>query len=324
MPRAAEDAVLDLEHQPTAEFRAAVLAGLAQPRKQIPSKYFYDAEGSRLFDQICELPEYYPTRTETGILRDNAAAIAELLPPGAVLVEYGSGASVKVRILLDALRRPAGYVPIDISREHLRAAASSLASDYAGLAVQPVFADFTRPLPLPQTLPAGTRVGFFPGSTIGNLHPKDAAGLLAGFAQQLGADGWLLIGVDLKKDPAILHAAYNDAAGVTAAFNRNLLVRANRELAADFDIDSFDHQAFWNADAGRIEMHLVSAVAQSARIAGRTFRFEAGESIHTENSYKYAPEDFRALAAGAGWRTAASFLDADRLFAVFLMACNRR
>ncbi len=316
----ADDTVIDVEHQPVREFARAVLAGLAQAQKQIPSKFFYDAEGSRLFDKICELPEYYPTRTEISILRDNAAAIAEELPPGAVLVEYGSGASVKVRLLLDAMQRPAAYVPIDISREHLRAAAAELAGDYPRLSVLPVHADFTKPLMLRCRLPEGPRVGFFPGSTIGNFHPPEATRLLSGFAQNLGPGGLLLIGVDLKKDPRILHAAYNDAAGITAAFNRNLLQRANRELEGSFDVEAFDHHAFWNADASRIEMHLVSSTAQAASVAGHWFYFTAGESIHTENSYKYAPDEIHLVAKAAGFRPVCLWTDAQQLFGVSLLA----
>jgi len=320
MDQFADDAVLDLVPDTVAEFRGAVLTGLAKLQKAIPSQFFYDAEGSRLFDRICTLPEYYPTRAETGILRHNAAAVAAALPPQAVLVEYGSGASVKVRLLLDALERPAAYVPIDISRQHLLAAASVLAFDYPALAVMPVCADFTRFPALPPALLPGPRVGFFPGSTIGNFHPADATRLLRRFRRQLGPHGSLLIGVDLKKDPAILHAAYNDAAGVTAAFNRNLLARANRELSASFDIEAFAHDAFWNAPAGRIEMHLRSTVAQKVLVAGRSFRFTAGETIHTENSYKYTLDEFRACAVAAGFAPAAVWTDPAGLFSVHLLA----
>jgi dimethylhistidine N-methyltransferase len=324
MARSAKIPVLELEEHPTAEFRAAVLAGLAQRQKQIPSKFFYDAEGSRLFDQICLLPEYYPTRTETAILRANADGIADSLPAEAVLVEYGSGASIKIRILLDGLTRPSGYVPIDISRDHLRDAARALAIDYPHLAIRPVCGDFALPLSLPRDMPSGPRVGFFPGSTIGNLHPADAVQLLARFAGHLGPGGWLLIGVDLKKDIRLLHAAYNDAAGITAAFNRNLLVRINRELNGNFDIDSFDHSAFWNVEAGRIEMHLVSAITQTARVAGRSFGFAAGESIHTENSYKYTDDEFRRLAVKAGFQPVTVWSDGDRLFSVHLLSVAGR
>lgn len=312
--------VLDLAHDPASEFRAAVLNGLAQLQKTIPSKFFYDAEGSRLFDHICALPEYYPTRTETGILRASAGAIAAALPPQVVLVEYGSGASVKIRLLLDALDRPAAYIPIDISGGHLRASASVLAFDYPKVAVIPVCADFTRPTALPPALPEGPRVGFFPGSTIGNFHPPDAKRLLRSFHRQLGPQGRLLIGIDLKKDPAVLHAAYNDAVGVTAAFNRNLLVRAKRELAASFDLDAFEHLAFWNPAAGRVEMHLRSRIRQTVFVGGRPFRFAAGETIHTENSYKYSVDEFTALGRAAGFATVAAWTDARQLFSVLMLA----
>jgi len=320
MDHALDDSILELARAPASELRAAVLNGLGQLQKTILSKFFYDAEGSRLFDRICALPEYYPTRTETAILRAHASAIAAALPPRVVLVEYGSGASVKIRLLLDALDRPAAYVPIDISGSHLRAAASVLAFDYPAVTVIPVCADFTRPTALPPGLPEGARVGFFPGSTIGNFHPPEARRLLRSFRRQLGPGGRLLIGIDLKKDPAILHAAYNDAAGVTAAFNRNLLARINRELDASFDLAAFEHLAFWNPAAGRMEMHLRSRIRQTVFVAGRPFRFSAGETIHTENSYKYSVEEFTALGDAAGWATASLWTDPERLFSVLLLA----
>lgn len=319
MDQVFDDCVLDLIQDTVGEFRAAVVSGLAKLQKAIPSQFFYDAEGSHLFDHICTLPEYYPTRTEIAILRHNAAAIAAALPSRTVLVEYGSGASVKVRLLLNALK-PAAYIPIDIARQHLHAAASVLAFDYPALAVMPVCADFTRHSALPRGLPPGPRVGFFPGSTIGNFHPADATRLLRRFRRQLGPQGSLLIGVDLKKDPAILHAAYNDAAGITAAFNRNLLVRANRELSASFDLETFAHYAFWNAPAGRIEMHLRSTVAQEVLVADRSFRFTAGETIHTENSYKYTMDEFRMRAVAAGFAPVAVWTDRAGLFSVHLLA----
>lgn len=303
-----------------AEFRAAVLDGLSRPAKAIPSKFFYDAEGSALFERICELEEYYPTRTEMAILREHAAAIAAMLPAQAVLVEFGSGASAKVRLLLDALNSPACYVPIDISGEHLHEAARQLAADYPELPILPVCADFTRAFRLPERLPNGPRIGFFPGSTIGNFHPHDAASVLRGFARQLGTAGRLLIGVDLKKDERILHAAYNDGAGITAAFNLNLLARINRELDGTFALDGFRHRAIYNAAAGRIEMYLDSTRRQSAAAGGRTFRFAAGEAIHTENSYKYTVEDFGRIAAAAGWQPAAVWTDAAGLFSIHLLA----
>jgi L-histidine N-alpha-methyltransferase len=316
--RAAGSLTLEAEVDATEEFRTAVLTGLSRPHKQIPSKFFYDAEGSRLFERICELDEYYPTRAETEILTEEAGAIASLLPRGVVLLEFGSGASVKVRLLLDALDRPACYVPIDISREHLLAAAESLSRDYPELTVSPLHADFTRPFRLPKTLPDGPRLGFFPGSTIGNFHPPQVKRMLTRFADRLGSAGWLLIGVDLKKDPRILHAAYNDPTGVTAAFNLNLLARINRELGGTFDLDGFRHRALYNADAGRIEMYLTSRRAQTARVDGRVFHFRAGESIHTENSYKYSLTEFRDLAVAAGYLPAGLWCDAQALFSVQL------
>jgi dimethylhistidine N-methyltransferase len=324
MPSSAEsvcvpEADIDIKQ----EFRTAVLSGLARPVKQIPSKFFYDAEGSRLFEKICTLDEYYPTRAETEILTDRADEIAALLPEGVVLLEFGSGASLKVRLLLNALR-PRCYVPIDISREHLLAAADSLSRDYRAIAVSPVCADFTHPFRLPDAVPARPRLGFFPGSTIGNFHPPEAAHILARFAEQLGPGGWLLIGVDLKKDHHILHAAYNDAAGVTAAFNLNLLARINRELDGSFDVGGFRHRAVYNTDAGRIEMYLMSRHTQGASVAGRTFRFRAGESIHTENSYKYSLPEFSRLAVSAGYRSAAVWCDSAGLFSVHLLAVNAR
>lgn len=306
------------------EFRAAVLTGLAAPQKEISAKFFYDAEGSRLFDRICELDEYYPTRTEMAILSVQIDAIVGLLPSRPVLVEFGSGASLKVRLLLDALDRPACYVPIEISRDHLLRAAEALARDYPDLPIVPVHADFTRPFRWPDTLPQRPRLGFFPGSTIGNFHPADATRILAQFARQLGSNGWLLIGVDLKKDPAILHAAYNDAAGVTAAFNLNLLTRINRELGGTFNVDAFRHDAFYNRDAGRVEMHLRSVHGQSVRVAGRVFHFSEDESIHTENSYKYSLAEFRAVAVAAGYQPAAVWTDRQRLFSVHLLSVAPR
>jgi L-histidine Nalpha-methyltransferase len=303
----------------TVEFRDAVLSGLARPRKEIPSKFFYDAEGSRLFERICELDEYYPTRTEITILRQSADRIATMLPPRPLLLEFGSGASVKVRLLLDALEQPAGYVPIDISGEHLLAAAEQLARDYPNVPILPVCADFTRRFRLPGALPEAVRVGFFPGSTIGNFHPRDAARILRGFATQLGSDGWLIIGVDLKKPLRLLHAAYNDEAGITAAFNLNLLARANRELGGTFDVESFRHRAIYNPEAGRIEMYLTSLCAQTVRVAGRRFRFYRGESIHTENSHKYSVEEFQLIATAAGYQPATVLIDPNRLFSVHVL-----
>jgi dimethylhistidine N-methyltransferase len=298
-------------------FRDAVLCGLGRPRKSIPCKFFYDTRGSWLFEEICRLPEYYPTRTEIAILEENSDDIAAQMGPHCRLIEFGSGASQKVRILLQALDRPAAYVPVDISREHLREAANSLAEDFPSVPVVAVCADYTRPFALPPLPGAkGKRVGFFPGSTIGNFEPDAAVAFLANYASVLGPGGEMLIGVDLKKDPEILDAAYNDRAGVTAAFNLNLLERVNRELDGDLDIDRFEHVAFYSEAEGRVEIYIRSQADQQAQIAGRRFGFEAGELIHTEYSYKYSVREFRSLAADAGFRPVDTWTDPAELFSV--------
>lgn len=310
----------DLE--PTrAEFGAAVLDGLSTTPKTLPCKFFYDAEGSRLFDRICQLPEYYPTRTESGILRERVGEIAALVGPAARLVEFGSGAGVKIRLLLAALVRPAAYVPVDISRNHLVAAASGLARDFPRLKIAPVCADYTKPFSLPvlPTTETGATVGFFPGSTIGNFTPAEARDFLSTARQLLGPGSWMVIGVDLKKDLGILLPAYDDPEGVTAAFNLNLLRRINRELGGTFELEQFAHEARWNEAASRIEMHLVSRRDQTVEISGRSFAFRAGETIHTENSHKYAHDAFEALAADAGYRTVAVWTDPDRLFSLWVL-----
>jgi dimethylhistidine N-methyltransferase len=300
-------------------FAADVVEGLSRPQKAIPPKYFYDAEGSRLFEAICDLPEYYPTRTEIGILRAAAGEIAAAIPPRAALVEFGSGASVKTRLVLDAAPQIAAYAPIDISREALAAAAKAIGGDYPGLAVAPLADDFTNALQLPRQIEGMPRVGFFPGSTIGNFTPREAGEFLESARRLLGPGAGFLVGVDLVKDREVLVAAYDDAQGVTAAFNRNLLVRINRELDADFDVEAFAHRAVWNAEASRIEMHLESLRDQTATVAGRRFVFAAGETIHTENSCKYTPEAFAALAAEAGWRVQCSWISPRPQFAVILL-----
>jgi len=298
-------------------FRDAVLAGLGRAQKTLPCKFFYDARGSALFEQICEVPEYYLTRTEIAILEEYSDAIAKHLGAHCRLVELGSGSSRKVRILLEALEAPAAYVPVDISRDYLRSAAAGLSADFPELPVVAVCADYTRAFPLPP-LPgsAGKRVGFFPGSTIGNFEPEAVVRFLAHCAELLGPEGEMLIGADLKKDPAILNAAYNDRAGINAAFNLNLLERVNRELDGDIDIDQFEHLAFYNPDEGRMELYLKSLADQNASIAGTRFRFTEGELIHTENSYKYAIPEFRALAARAGFAAVHSWTDRNALFSV--------
>jgi dimethylhistidine N-methyltransferase len=301
-------------------FRDAVLSGLAQHPKTIPPTYFYDARGSELFDQICRLPEYYPTRTEIGILSRYAGEIAMCIGAGAQIVEYGSGSSDKVRIVLDALEDPVAYVPVDISGEYLGGVADRLASDYAGLEVTAVVADYRRPFAVPAPRRrALNRASLFTGSTIGNFSPEEALSFLRHAARRLSGGGALVIGADLRKDPNILHAAYNDSAGVTAAFNLNLLARINRELDGDFDVAAFAHYAFYNPQAGRIEMHLVSRRAQRVTIAGQTFQFGNGESIHTENSYKFDIDEFRDMARRAGFVPEALWMDDERRFSVHLL-----
>lgn len=300
------------------DFLGAVLDGLGRPHKTLPCKFFYDETGSALFDAICDQPEYYPTRTELGILAAAASEIADLAGRGGALVEYGSGSSLKTRLLLDALV-PAIYMPIDISREHMLAACHTLAQDYPALHLMAVCADYTRPFRLPPTASQNRRLAFFPGSSIGNFAPLEALRFLKQVAQQLSGGDGLLIGVDLKKDPAVLNAAYNDAAGVTAAFNLNLLTRCNRELDADFDLDGFAHRAFYNAAAGRVEMHIESQREQTATVAGHAFTFAAGETIHTENSYKYEPDEFQRLAGQAGFELQRTWTDPGRLFGVLYL-----
>jgi dimethylhistidine N-methyltransferase len=298
-------------------FRDAVLAGLDQEPKALPCKFFYDARGSALFEQICRLPEYYLTRTEIAILEEHAGAIAAHIGAHCRLIELGSGASRKVRILLRALEAPVAYVPVDISRELLREAAQRLAADFPKLPVIAVCADYTRPFPLPPLPgPAGKRVGFFPGSTIGNFEPEQVVRFLAHCAQLLGPAGEMLVGVDLKKDRVILERAYNDRAGLNAAFNLNLLERVNRELDGDIAIERFEHVAFYNEAKGRMELYLKSLAEQTATIAGHAFHFAEGELIHTENSYKYAIPEFHALAARAGFLPVHTWTDRDNLFSV--------
>jgi dimethylhistidine N-methyltransferase len=302
---------------PTQDFLRDVLAGLARPDRRLPCKYFYDERGSRLFEQICELPEYYPTRCELAILQDHGAAIADRLGPGCVLVEYGSGSGRKTCLLLDHLAGPAAYVPVDISRDYLLAWARRLVRDYPHIDVVPLCADFTRPFRLPTSLlPPARRVVYFSGSTIGNFGPVEAQALLRQIARLAGRGGGLLIGVDLKKDPAVLERAYDDAQGVTAAFNLNLLARINRELGADFVLDRFRHLAFWDEPHGRIEMHLLSMEAQTVHLAGQTFDLAAGETICTEYSHKYDLDDFARLAASAGLQVRDVWTDENGLFSV--------
>jgi len=294
-----------------------LLHGLSQPAKWISSIYFYDAEGSRLFDRITGLPEYYPTRTEVSILRDRGAEMAQAIGPGAMVIEPGSGAGEKVRLLLHALEEPVAYVPIEIAREHLSNSAQALAQDFPRLEVLPVWADFTRELEIPLAeRRAWRRVVYFPGSTLGNFEPDDAVALLHNFADMVGEGGAALIGVDLAKDAALIEPAYNDSQGVTAQFNRNMLVHLNRRFGADFDPDAFAHRAFYDIDEGRIEMHLVSRREQTVHLGGREIHFDEGESIHTESSYKYGDERFAALAEKGGFRLVKTWKDREGLFSV--------
>jgi dimethylhistidine N-methyltransferase len=302
-------------HPETASIRDEVLEGLQQTPKQLPSKLFYDAEGSRLFDQICALPEYYPTRTEMSIMRRRIDAMAARIGTHAMLVEYGSGSSLKTRILLDHLDDLAGYVPIDISKAHLLQSAEALAEAYPELPIVPVCADYTTTFALPD-LGADRTTVYFPGSTIGNFEPGPARDFMERIAAIEGTGGGLLIGVDLQKDVDTLEAAYDDAQGVTAAFNKNVLARINRELDGTFDLDRFQHRAFYNADEGRIEMHLVSLTDQRVTVDDVEVDFDAGETICTEYSYKYTLDGFAELADRAGFAVTDVWTDADDLFSV--------
>ena len=302
-------------HPPADDFHAEVIAGLKRSPPAISPKFFYDQQGSRLFDAICGCHEYYPTRTESRILRDHCEDIAALVGQGSLLIEPGAGSTEKVRLLLDALR-PHIFMPMDISRDHLRAAARGLAEDFDWLTVCAACVDFTLPLQLPVDPPGLRKVVFFPGSSIGNFEPEAAVEFLANLRNMVGDSGGLIIGVDLKKSPDVLHAAYNDRLGITAAFNLNLLHRINRELGADFDVTAFAHNAFYNDAIGRVEMHLQCQRDTTVRIGGEVLEFNVGNSIHTENSYKYHVEEFQQLAARAGFRPRDCWTDEDGLFSV--------
>jgi dimethylhistidine N-methyltransferase len=305
----------------TGSFLDDVVTGLSARQKALSPKYFYDERGSRLFEAICELSEYYPTRTELAMLESSAREMASHIGPRAVVVEYGSGSGRKTAVLLRAVR-PLAYVAIDISGEQLRETVSGLAALFPDIRVVAVCADYTHTAHLAklETIAADRRVVYFPGSTIGNFTVPEALAFLRNARAVAGRRGGMLVGVDLKKDPAMLHAAYNDAQGVTAAFNLNLLHRINRELAADFDVSAFEHRAHYAADAGRIEMHLVSRRDQRVTVAGRTFTFAAGETIHTENSYKYSVEEFQSLARQAGFEAVRCWVDPRHLFSIHYLA----
>ncbi len=301
----ARDAIDDLSHHP----------------KRLSPKYFYDATGSELFEAITRLPEYYPTRTELKILRERGGDIAEIIPENAALVEFGAGATTKVRLLLERCAF-AAYVPVDISGDFLNAQADALRKDFPSLKVYPVAADFTAPFELPDEIAGLPKVGFFPGSTIGNFEPHEACRFLRSARDILGLGAQMIIGADLEKDERVLYDAYNDAAGVTGRFNLNVLVRMNRELGGNFDVSAFTHRAIYNREQHRIEMHLISKKSQTVRMLGTSFAFRAGESIHTENSYKYSIERFTALARGSGWKVRESWTDDKRMFSVHAMTVS--
>ncbi len=308
-------------HPDTGSFLDDVIAGLTRARKTLPPKYFYDGRGCELFEAICRTPEYYVTRAEIALMRVQAAAMARRLGARCAVVEYGSGSGRKTRILLEALA-PVAYAPVDIARGQLLATASRIARDFPAVAVTAVCADYSRALRLPRLggPQPRRRIVYFPGSTVGNFTPAEAAGFLVNVRRVVGAGGGLLIGVDLKKDPARLNAAYNDRRGVTAAFNLNLLARINRELGADFVLRAFRHQAFYNEPRGRIEMHLLSLKDQRVSVGGRVIRFRAGESIHTENSCKYSVQGFRTLARDAGFEPVECWTDPEKLFSVHYLS----
>ncbi len=299
------------------DFRQDVLAGLSGPRKALPCKYLYDDQGARLFEAICELDEYYPTRTELGILRHNLGEIAALLGPRVNLVDLGSGSGLKTRLLLGHLDQPASYLPVDVACAQLLQGAARLSREHPNLVVRPICADYTRPFDFPPAPPdSGRSIVFFPGSTLGNFEPEDAIIFLRRMARLCRPEGGLLVGVDLKKSPDVLNSAYNDSRGVTAQFNLNLLARVNRELPAGFDLAQFQHHAFYNAAAGRIEMHLVSCRQQAVPVDGHKFGFARGESIVTEHSYKYTLHKFRQLAVRAGFEVIRHWTDQQQWFSV--------
>lgn len=304
------------------DMRSAVLDGLRAPQKQVSPMYFYDADGSELFEQITELPEYYLTRTEIQLFEQYSDAIAERIGSNVCLVEYGSGSSRKIRKLLETAR-PAAYVPVDISGEHLQANARALHADNPWLNVYPTCTDFTLPFTLPAAVADLPKAGFFPGSSIGNFDPVAATALLRNIHSTLGEGAHLLVGVDRKKAIGLLEAAYDDAAGVTAQFNLNLLVHLNESCEANFDLTQFTHRATYNAEVGAVQMHLISCCEQQVQVAGESFNFAKGEALHTENSYKYHPEEFLALAANAGFAANAQWTDANEWYGVYLLTAEK-
>jgi dimethylhistidine N-methyltransferase len=319
--QAAALAEAHLPDEQTSAFARDAIDDLSQRPKRLSPKYFYDATGSELFEAITRLPEYYPTRTELSILRDRGREIAATIPKHAALIEFGAGATTKVRLLLNECAFRA-YVPVDISGDFLKAQADVLRRDFPALGIYPVAADFTAPFALPEAVAAMPKVGFFPGSTLGNFEPHEACAFLRSARDILGKGSQMIIGVDLEKDERVLYDAYNDAAGVTARFNLNVLVRINRELGGNFDLSAFTHRAIYNRERHRIEMYLVSKRPQTVRMLGTSISFRAGESIHTENSYKYSIERFAALARGSGWTPRASWTDAAGMFSVHTLVAS--
>jgi dimethylhistidine N-methyltransferase len=314
-----DDSVIFHDHQPEGlSLYDAVVEGLSLPRKEIPPKFFYDERGSRLFDEICDQPEYYLPDAERTLLVNCIEEIAELTGKGRVVIEPGAGSLAKIRLLLDALQ-PSAYVPMDISANYLQDAALELSADFPELPIHATCVDFTHSLPVPDPVPDNPRLAFFPGSSLGNFHHDEALAFLTRIHDALDQHGMLLIGVDTKKSSSVLDAAYNDAAGVTAQFNLNLLRRIRQELEADCDVSGFDHHAFYNSDEGRVEMHLVSKQEQEVRINGHRFQFMPGETVHTECSYKYAPDEFLELASKAGFAPLKHWLAENELFGVYLL-----
>ena len=317
---ALQSASAKIKHTESALFRD-VIEGLSREQKQLPSKYFYDSVGSRYFDEICDLEEYYPYRTELGMLPAIAKDLSHMLQEPCDIVEFGAGSLVKIRLLLKDMPQVRRFLPIDIAGDHLRSAADELQSEYPRLDIQPLEADFSQQVELPDRDNV-KKMGFFPGSTIGNFSPSEAVSFLNRARQSLGKGSLLPIGVDTKKTPDILHRAYNDKLGVTRKFNQNLLTHINREAGADFDVEKFDHYAFYNPRQGRIEMHLVSSEEQTVTIDDYQFTFSQGENIHTENSHKYTPAEFLKLAAKAHWRGVRKWLAPRELFAVYLLRAD--
>ena len=310
--------MLEMTNNSQNAFGDDVINGLSQVQKTIPCRWLYDERGSELFEDITVLPEYYLTRTETSILSQYAPEIASHVGPHATVVEYGAGASIKTRILIDALEKLNTYIPVDISAEFLQSSVASLKEDYPDVQIEPVVADFLSSVDLPEEPAKGVRVGFFPGSTIGNLESTEISGFMMRAREDLGPDAQFILGADLKKDANILIPAYDDSAGITSEFNLNLLRRINGELEANFDVSSFNHEARWNDDASRVEMHLVSERDQSVEVSGQTFNFKHGETVHTENSRKFEIDVLQKLIAKCGWEMADNWLDKDCLFSVLL------